>query len=118
MSIRKIKAHKAQVNDEYISIETRSYKTIGAMVGCFTGLLFGGILSQGQPGETMLVSIIIGGISGLFLGALTAPGKVIREIPSVDLVEIKRYDYKDKVTVVLDDERTKKRQAVSSNADM
>jgi hypothetical protein len=39
-----------------------------------------------------------------------APGKVLRDIPLVDLVEIKRYAGEDKVTVVLDDERAKRNQ--------
>ncbi len=112
MSIRKIKAHRAKVNDDYLSVETKSYKAFGGIFGAIIGLIVGWALGDGHSGQ--FVFIIISGIAGFVLGLLSAPGKVVREIPSVDLVEIKRYDYKGRVTVVLDDERTKKRQAVSS----
>lgn len=113
MSIRRIKAHKAHhVNDDYISVETQSYKTFGAIIGVIVGLFVGAALGDGSSTQSWF--IFTGSILGFVLGLLLAPGKVVREIPSVDLVEIKRYDYKNRVTVVLDDERTKKRQAVSS----
>jgi hypothetical protein len=47
------------------------------------------------------------------LGAWIAPGRVIRQIPNIDLVEIKSYPTTNRVTVVLDDERTKRKQAVA-----
>lgn len=49
-------------------------------------------------------------ISISMLIAAFAPGRILRDIPLVDLVEIKRYQGKDKVTVVLDDERVKRNQ--------
>lgn len=52
----------------------------------------------------VIVAILIFAV----LIAAFADGRVSREIPISDLVEIKHYPGKEKVTIVLDDERTKR----------
>lgn len=110
MSIRKIKANKAEIEGDYVKVETHSQRLITfvttfiilAVVCIFIALVFSkaGILIGGLAASIGIATLV----------AAFAPGQILRDIPLVDLVEIKRYQGKDKVTVVLDDERAKRNQ--------
>jgi len=99
MAIRKIKAHRATREGEYVVIETYSnrwmYMTAGAVMGVCTGAVVGG----GSP----FVPLLTGSVVGSFYGE---PGDT-RYVPVADIVEIKKYPFR-RVTVVLDDERVKR----------
>lgn len=108
MSIRRIKAHGAVEEGDYIRIEKRStwpyWLFIGLIVGYFVGTF---ILNNGLIHITDSFTVV--GFSMLFfsvIGLLMGNEKEVRRVPKVDLVEIKRYA-SGHVTVVLDDERVK-----------
>lgn len=109
MSIRKIKANTAEIEGDYVKVETYS-KRLTTFLKTFLVLsLICFITFFALPTINLLVAIVSTlGVS--ILAAALAPGRVLRDIPLVDLVEIKRYQGKNKVTVVLDDERAKRNQ--------
>lgn len=107
MSIRKIKANKAEIEGDYVIVETYSQRPPTFLAAFFT-LSIAYIFIFFQTFNLLIG--ILGVISISMLIAAFAPGRILRDIPLVDLVEIKRYQGKDKVTVVLDDERVKRNQ--------
>lgn len=112
MSIRKIKANTAEIEGDYVKVETHSQRLI-SFLKTFLILAIVCILvyvSDLLPNFNIVFALIIT-ISISALAAAFAPGQILRDIPLVDLVEIKRYQGKDKVTVVLDDERVKRNQS-------
>lgn len=113
VSIRKIKANKAEVEGDYLIVETYSRKPVTFLV---TFLILSisyfvyAIYAPLQAPRTIdplgiVIIIIVAAIIAAF-----ADGKVWREIPIGDIVEIKHYPGKEKVTVILDDERLKRNQ--------
>lgn len=116
MSIRRIKANNAFVDGDYVTVETNSMKFMGAIFGFLFGV-FICVISNNVQADGFFYIILVTTVFGFLIGVLIFPGKVVRQIPTVDLVEIKRYPSTHKVTVVLDDERTKRRQPVSSIPD-
>lgn len=109
MSIRKIRANSAHVDNEYIHVEQHSMQPLGALFGFGIGL----IIALVAETDVMTGGIIT--LSCTFILAAFFPGKVVRDIPEVDVVEIKHYPNEDRVTVVVDDERSKRRQAVATS---
>ena len=109
MSIRKIRANHAEITGDYITIYKTSYRSIGFLA--FFGTLFFGTLVL-LPSADILVAFVVS-ITLAAVLCLMIPGQEIRMIPRVDLVEIKSYPNEHKVTVVLDDDRTKRRQPVT-----
>lgn len=110
MTIRKIKAHSAEVDNDYVYVEQGSYRTIGAFLGGMIGFIISIISGVNSFEDTMIITCIT-----TILGVFLFKGREVRQIPSVDLVEIKQYPGINRVTVVLDDERTKRRQPVATN---
>ncbi len=108
MSIRKIKADVVEIEGEYLRIEHYSRRSYGGIIG----FIFAVLLLLGIDGTTIFVDGVLI-ILMTSVGAGLAQGRVIRQIPLVDLVEIKEYPTSHRVTIVLDDARTKRRQAVA-----
>lgn len=108
MSIRKIKANTATVDGDFIIVESDSWKPFSIIIGFSIGLVLY-LAFDVKSSDTIIVVLLISLISAL-VGFLILPGRVVRQIPSIDLVEIKRYRNTNRVTVVLDDARTKRRQ--------
>jgi hypothetical protein len=112
MSIRKIRANTATVEGEYVHVEEYSQKSMGFFIGFIFGIiLVFTINTLGISLDFMAASLLVL-ISGI-LGTSAAPGRVSRNIPEVDVVEIKYYPDEERVTVVIDDERTKRKQSVA-----
>lgn len=109
MSIRKIRANTAEIEGDYVKVETHSQRLI-TFLATFLALAITCVLILLLfPNFNIILGFVVTtGISAL--AAVFAPGQILRDIPLVDLVEIKRYKGKDKVTVVLDDERVKRNQ--------
>lgn len=111
MSIRRIKANKAEIDGDYVKVETFSQRPIVFFTTLISLLIIYAVvidLNRQDP-EHLFFSTLAILFASIIMTAL-APGKVLRDIPLVDLVEIKRYAGEDKVTVVLDDERAKRNQ--------
>lgn len=104
-NIRKIKANSAVVDGRYVHVERHSLQPLGAIIGSIVGLLIVFITSQDIKIDGITIIIIL---ISTFLFAASFPGKVTRDIPEGDVVEIKRYPGEDRVTVVLDDQRTQR----------
>lgn len=104
MSVRKIRANKAVIEGEYVLVEKYSYRVHLVVVCLVVGAV--GFFSH-------IPLVMMGAGSGVIFSLLIMPGRVIRQIPRVDVLEIKHYPSSKKVTVVLDDERTKRRQPVT-----
>ena len=104
MTIRKIKANKAQEEGDYIRIELYSTRPICMVLGALIGFFLGLLLSESNNEITLT---ILSTIALAFIGALCGHGKEVRRVPKADLVEIKQYS-SGHVTVVLDDERVKR----------
>lgn len=109
MSIRKIRANSAKVDGDYVCIEEYSARPGGTLGGFVLGCILAAIV-----GSTNLIIIIIILLVCSVAGFVFSPGRVVRSIPEVDLVEIKHYPDEERVTVVLDDARTKRKQATSA----
>lgn len=104
MSVRRIKANKAVIEGDYVLIEDYSYRRYAVFLCLLVGVM--AFANHFTP-------LVIGSVIGLVCSITILPGKVIRQIPRVDVIEIKHYPSDHRVTVVLDDERTKRRQPVS-----
>lgn len=104
MSIRRIKANTARVEGDYVLVEEYSRKSFGAILGFILGLVIVIIL------KTDLLSGMVVIFFAVFMMSLLFPGNVVREVPVADMVELKHYPDKERVTVVLDDERVKRKQ--------
>lgn len=102
-NIRRIKANSAEVYDHYVHVEQHSLQPLGAIIGSIVGLFLASAASQ----DMITASSII--LVSACIFAASFPGKVVRDIPEADVVEIKRYPDEDRVTVVLDDERVKRK---------
>lgn len=114
VSIRKIKANKAEVEGDYLIVETHSRKPftflvvfLSLSISYFFYIFYTSLQSPRIIDPIGLIIILIVAV----IIAAFADGKVWREIPIGDIVEIKHYPGKEKVTVVLDDERLKRSQA-------
>lgn len=109
VSIRKIKAHDAKEDGDYIVII--KYSTWVQWL--LAGLIFGGaigvllnwsrLLPTASGSLTISICLLLFAIVGLMIGG----EEEVRRVPKEDLVEIKRYS-SGRVTVVLDDERVKR----------
>ncbi|HMT94431.1 hypothetical protein [uncultured Thiothrix sp.] len=110
MSIRKIKANTAEIEGDYVKVETHSQRLISFLKTFLILAVVCILISQFFPNFDIIFGLVIT-FSISALAAAFAPGQILRDIPLVDLVEIKRYRGKDKVTVVLDDERVKRNQS-------
>ena len=108
MAIRKIKAHVAIEDGEFIRLEKKSGRFSGLMMGGAFGLALGIMLAV-FIGLPQFVSITACLLLGSTIGAAISPGKEVLLVPKTDLVEIKRY-VSGHVTVLLDDERVKLRK--------
>jgi hypothetical protein len=108
MSIRKIRANTANVDGDFIIVESDSWKPFGIIIGFLIGLMLCLVFEVST--DDIIVVLLITSFFGVLIGLLVLPGRVVRQIPSIDLVEIKRYKNTNRVTVVLDDARTKRRQ--------
>lgn len=104
MSVRKIKANRAVIEGDYVLIEKFSYRTHASIVFLLLGII--GFFYH-------FPLAVLGAAGGVVFSLLLVPGKEIRQIPRVDVLEIKHYPSDRRVTVVLDDERTKRRQPVT-----
>jgi len=112
MSIRKVRANTATREGDYVYVEEYSQKSLGFFIGFTFGIILVFIVnSLGIPLDFISASLII--LMSSVLGTSAAPGRVTRNIPEVDVVEIKYYPDEERVTVVIDDERTKRKQSVS-----
>ena len=106
MTIRRIKADAATEDGDYIRIERRSRRGFTTLVGVLLGVLicwFISVLGYIYPNQeiVLLIVVIMSMVAGFFLDE----GQVVRRVPKIDLVEIKRYAWPPGVTVVFDDER-------------
>lgn len=108
MGIRKIKAHEAFVEGEFVKVVKRSRRKLGLVIGTILGFLGGMWLADNiaELQQYRAISVISVSIFCGFLGILLFSGEEVRRIPKADLVEIKTYTWPTGVTVVLDDERT------------
>ena len=107
MAIRRIKADIATNDGDYIRIERRSRRGAGLLIGTATGLLIwflyynlGMTFPNKEFGFILIVSI------SATVGFFSDEGKVVRNVPTIDLVAIKRYSWPPRVTVIIDDERS------------
>lgn len=104
MSVRKVRANKAVIEGDYVLIEKYSYRLHAGVLFFLVGVVG---LFWHQP-----LVLFAAGV-GLVISVFLIPGREIRQIPRVDVLEIKHYPSDHRVTVVLDDERTKRRQPVT-----
>ena len=103
MAIRRIKAHYAIEEGDILKVINKSNRMAYFIVAVLMGMALVILL---LPKENWLVQIMI--IMGAaLLGFLCGDSGIEREVPRVDLVEVKRYHWPPRVTVVLDDERAK-----------
>lgn len=109
MSIRKIKAHEAKEDGDYIQIVKRSTWFYWLMFGIVAGLFVGYLLAKSSiiSGFDDFTIIIFSTLVSMFICLLIGGEKEVRRVPKSDLVEIKKYA-SGHVTVVLDDERVKR----------
>lgn len=103
MAIRRIKANYAVEDEGFLIITKRSrrllYFILSALILIIIGLMF---IENIRPLFIILCSLLLAAII-----SQADTGKEVRKVPLADLVEIKRYVWPPKVTVVLDDERAK-----------
>ncbi|RVU85989.1 hypothetical protein EOL70_00625 [Leucothrix sargassi] len=103
MPIRRIKAHRAVQEGDKVKITTESDR-LPCIIICLL-IAFVAIFFINKPDEPLLNLGVLG--MGFLLGLLFGSSQVDREVPLADVVEIKRYDWPERVTVVLDDERSR-----------
>ena len=111
MSIRRIKAHTAEEEGSYIKIVKYSRRgsglIIGTIIGFFGSLVLLAMSDAAFSPEANFFIVVAASIMCAIYGASVAGGREERQVPKADLVEIKRYIWPERVTVVLDDERGK-----------
>lgn len=103
MAIRKIKANYAVEDGTFLIITKRSKRLFYFMLSA----LFLFIFAIAFLNTVELPIIIVCSLLGALLISQLVGGKEVRKVPLADLVEIKRYVWPPKVTVILDDERAK-----------
>ena len=107
MAIRKIKAHEAVEDGDFIRIRRRSSRLLGALIGCIIGCVITAFLKLELEffRDDFFDKLFI--VSSIFaiVGLALSKGEEVRRVPKIDLVEIKKYS-SGHVTVVLDDERS------------
>lgn len=107
VGIRRIKAHEAVIDGEFVRIIKYSTRKLGFLIGMVFGFPVSLALVDSFVSSWQATVIFVAG--GTFmcgcLCALICNGTVVRRIPKADLVEIKKYTWPAGVTVVLDDER-------------
>ena len=103
MAIRRIKAHYAIEDGDILKITNKSNRMAHLM---FAVLLATIVVLIGLSNVDWLLQILIVAIAAL-VGFCTGSSGIEREVPRADLVEIKRYNWPPRVTVILDDERAK-----------
>ncbi len=110
MGTYKIRANTAEIQGEYLIVSHYSWRPVGVVIGIVVGVF---IISSAKSSLSLgAMALIMSCCTGL--GGIIAPGRIRRLIPNVDLAQIKYYDTPPPhVTVVLDDERTKRKQAVA-----
>lgn len=115
MAIRRIKAHDAYLEGDFVVVRHKSLE----FQYFITTLIFAAVLilvivinsdnylelltDPNFVGIALCSAFMVG-----IIGFLGAPPEITRLIPKEDLVEIKRYDKQQRVTVVFDDARVKK----------
>lgn len=105
MTIRKIRADSAVREGDYISIETKSRRPLGFVIGTLAGLSLGVLVWYINQDIRFEILCLIAIVFGAF-GAVKSQGGHVRLVPSEDLVEIKAYHSPKRVTVILDDQRS------------
>ena len=107
MPIRRIKAHYATEEGDKVIIITESNRLSCVAFCLLIATITIYVVDQPVTALFSITALLIGLVIGLMLGN----SKVEREVPRADLVEIKRYDWPKRVTVVLDDERSLMRKS-------
>lgn len=103
MAIRRIKAHYAIEDGDILKIINKSNRVAYLMFAVLLAMI---IVLIGLSNIGLLLQILIVAIAAL-VGFCTGSSGIEREVPRADLVEIKRYNWPPRVTVILDDERAK-----------
>ena len=103
MPIRRIKAHYAIEEGDTLRIITKSNRVSSVIISIVLAIIVSLIALTNMSYISQLVFIILAGGAGFLVGS----GRIEREVPRVDLVEIKRYNWPPRVTVILDDERAR-----------
>ena len=95
MAIRRIKAHTASEEGQYIKIEKQSMRLfgliLGACIGFFLGMFFLVISEITLAPEFHFIVVVSSSVFFAVLGASMAGGHEVRLVPKADLVEIQRY---------------------------
>ncbi|SKA83340.1 hypothetical protein SAMN02745130_02389 [Thiothrix eikelboomii] len=105
MSVRKIIANKAKIEGDYLIIETYSQKLptfsfvfLSLSISYFAYIIY----APAQPTHPHLDPLWILAILVIsILIAASATGKILRQVPVKDIVEIKHHPKKKRVTVLL-----------------
>ena len=103
MAIRRIKAHYAIEDGDILKIINKPNRFAYFAFAVFFALIVV-VLGASQLGVLLQVTIVL--VAAL-IGFLSGSSGIEREVPRADLVEVKRYKWPPRVTVVLDDERAK-----------
>lgn len=103
MSIRRIKAHYAIEEGDIVKIINKPNRLIylffAVLLAMFVVVTF---LSTAAGAIQLMFFITI-----IVIGFLSGSSGIERKVPRADVVEIKRYHWPPRVTVVLDDERAR-----------
>ncbi|MEZ5478427.1 MAG: hypothetical protein R3E95_13400 [Thiolinea sp.] len=120
MSIQKIKANYADFEGEYLYIKRKPFRFVWGLLGFIIGIITSFMIInipmeffQIKKQEYELYTILITLFSTIIF-MYAAGNEEDYIVPKVDVLTIKKYPIKHKVTVVLDDERTKRRQPVTT----
>ncbi len=113
MSIHKIKANYVDLDGEYAIIKRAPFTFIWIIVGIVFGFTTGTILQYllEVPQSHYSYTVIITVISAIAFPLFSINSHEEYIVPKVDIVTIKKYPKQHRVTVVLDDTRTKRQQA-------
>ena len=110
MSVRRIKAHYAVEQGDVVRITTESNRL--AYIAISMLLMFVFVLYELESADPVVQSLLV--LFAACLGFLLSSGQVEREVPRIELVEIKPNKWSQRVTVILDDERSKHARSISS----
>ena len=121
MSNHRIEATSAEVKGNYIHVEKRPLRIFWFILGFLFGLLVTAVLFSiyGSHQQSNTVVSLLYLIAAIFFGCTFTffSGESIEyEIPTGDLLAIKRYPMRRKVTVVFNEERMKNAFVASKNA--